>query len=442
MGVLKSIDYWETHDRSIDDPEGFWREQARAIHWYREPSQVLSFDEHEHATWFADGSLNTCYLALDYHVMHGRASQSALIYDSPVTGVQKAYTYQQLTNEVARLAGGLRDLGVTKGDRVVIYMPMIPQTVMAMLACARIGAIHSVVFGGFAPHELAVRIDDAKPKILLTASCGQEIDRTIDYLHIVDDALAQSEFQLDKCVVFQRTFHRADLRTGRDVDWLSLVESSSPANCVEVAATDPLYILYTSGTTGRPKGVVRDNGGHAVAMQFSMAKVYGVKPGEVFWAASDVGWVVGHSYLVYGPLLHGCTTVLYEGKPIRTPDAGVFWRVVQEHDVRVMFTAPTALRAIKREDPKGRLLKQYDTSGLRYLFLAGERCDVATLEWIRTLLGVPVIDHWWQTESGWPMIANMAGTQLLPIKPGSVAQACCGIRHARPRPRGARRAPQ
>jgi acyl-coenzyme A synthetase/AMP-(fatty) acid ligase len=340
--------------------------------------------------------------------------------------MQRTYTYQQLFEKVTSFAGALRQLGVEKGDTVVIYMPMIPETIVAMLACARIGAIHSVVFGGFAAHELAIRVDDAQPKVLLTASAGKEVDRVIDYIAIVDEALDEAKHPPRWCIVLQRPFHTAELRPQRDLDWEEISQAATPAAWIELDATDPLYILYTSGTTGQPKGIVRDNGGHAVAMKYSMAAVYDVHPGEVFWAASDVGWVVGHSYIVYAPLIQGCTTVLYEGKPVRTPDAGAFWRVVADYDVRAMFTAPTAIRAIKREDPDGQLAKQYDMAGLRYLFLAGERCDVATLQWAQQLLQVPVIDHWWQTESGWPMVANSAGIELLPIKPGSATKPVCG----------------
>ncbi|MEQ8790433.1 MAG: propionyl-CoA synthetase [Pirellulaceae bacterium] len=420
------MDYQQLYQRSIEQPEQFWREQAQQIRWFREPQQILSQDDDGFHHWFRDGRLNTAYLALDHHLEQGRGEQPALIYDSPVTGTQQSFTYRELHAEVARFAGALRQLGVEKGHTVVIYMPMIPQTVVAMLACARIGAIHSVVFGGFAPRELAIRLDDARPDVLLTASAGKERDRVIDYLKIVDAALDEAQHKPHTCVVYQRPFHKVALRAGRDRDWEECAAAATPADCLEVAATDPLYILYTSGTTGRPKGIVRDHGGHAVAMEFSMRTIYDARPGEVFWAASDVGWVVGHSYIVYGPLIHGCTAVLYEGKPVGTPDASAFWRVISEHQVRSMFAAPTALRAIKREDPQGRLAREYDMRCLRYLFLAGERCDVATLEWTTELLQIPVIDHWWQTESGWPMIANMAGVELLPIKPGSAGKPVCG----------------
>lgn len=418
--------YQELYTRSLEHPEDFWRSQASQINWFRQPEQILSRDKEGFFRWFSGGKLNTAYLALDWQIEQGRGDQPALVYDSAVTQTKRIYTYRELHDQVTRFAGALRQLGVAKGDRVVIYMPMIPQTVVGMLACARLGAIHSVVFGGYAARELAIRIDDTRPKVVLTASAGKEIDRVIDYLQLIDAAFAEATHTPSTCVVFQRGIQRATLRPDRDLDWEQLAESASPAECVELDALDPLYVLYTSGTTGRPKGILRDHGGHAVAMKFSMHKIFGVQPGEVFWAASDVGWVVGHSYIVYGPLMHGCTTVLFEGKPVRTPDAGAFWRVIAEHNVQTMFAAPTALRAIKREDPIGHLAETYDLSCLRYLFLAGERCDVATLEWARQLLQIPVIDHWWQTESGWPMIANMAGLELLPIKPGSVGKPVCG----------------
>ena len=420
------MSYQEFYDKSMSSPEEFWKEQAEAIPWFEKPKTILSKDEEGLYRWYEGGKLNTAYLALDYHVENGRGQQVALYYDSPVTGAKQAFTYQQLLEEVSLFAGALRARGVEKGDRVIIYMPMIPQTVIAMLACARLGTIHSVVFGGFAPHELAIRIDDAQPKYLLAASCGIEITKVIDYMTIVDAALEEAEHKPEGCIVYQRPQLEAALKEGRDYDWQDLVSRAEPAGYVPVEATDPLYILYTSGTTGRPKGVMRDNGGHAVAMKFSMEYVYGVKPGDVYWAASDVGWVVGHSYIVYAPLIHGCSTILYEGKPVKTPDAGAFWRVIEDYKVKVFFTAPTAFRAIKKEDSKGELKKKYDTSSLDYLFLAGERCDVATLEWCGQLLGVPVIDHWWQTESGWPMLANMVGVELLPIKPGSAAKPVCG----------------
>jgi propionyl-CoA synthetase len=411
--------YRETWQRSIDDPVGFWGEAAEAIAWDRRPAIVLDDSSAPLYTWFPDGQLNTCFNALDRHVDGGRAEQVALIYDSPVTAQAVRFTYRELRDVVARFAGVLASMGVAKGDRVVIYMPMVPEAVVAMLACARLGAVHSVVFGGFAPHELAIRIEDAGPKVVVSASCGIEGSRIIEYKPMLDQALAESAHQPDRCVILQRPQARAHLVDGRDVDWTEAMEKAEPVPCVPVAATDPLYILYTSGTTGRPKGVVRDNGGHAVALRWSMANVYDTHPGEVFWAASDVGWVVGHSYIVYAPLVTGCTTVLYEGKPVGTPDAGAFWRVIAEHGVKSLFTAPTGFRAIKREDPDGKLLKAYDLSGLRYLFLAGERLDPETYRWARKLLGVPVIDHWWQTETGWPIVANLMGLDPMPAKPGS-----------------------
>ncbi|MGR6920590.1 propionyl-CoA synthetase [[Actinomadura] parvosata] len=411
----------EVYRRSIEQPEQFWGEAARGIHWDVPPATV-----YDRGRWFPDGRLNTCHNAVDRHVERGRGAQPALIHDSPVTGTTRVLTYAELRDEVARTAGMLRDLGVTAGDTVVIYMPMVPEAVVAMLACARLGAVHSVVFGGFAARELAVRIDHARPKVVLSASCGIEPARVVAYKPLLDDALEQAEHQPDRCVILRRPQCAAELREGRDLDWAQAVRGAEPAPCVSVAATDPLYILYTSGTTGSPKGVVRDNGGHAVALHWSMANVYGAAPGEVYWAASDVGWVVGHSYIVYAPLLAGCTTVLYEGKPVGTPDPGAFWRVVATHGVRTLFTAPTAIRAIKKEDPSGAFAKKWDLSGLRHLFLAGERLDPDTYHWAAGLLGVPVIDHWWQTETGWPIAANCVGIEPLPIKPGSPTKAVPG----------------
>lgn len=419
--------YQTFYNKSIEDPASFWQEQARLIDWYEFPKDILSQDEHGLYRWYQGGQLNTAYLALDYQVENGRAEQVAVFYDSPVTGVFQKYTYRELRDQTARFAGVLSSLGVGKGDRVIIYMPMVPQVMMAMLACARIGAIHSVVFGGFAPHELALRIDDAKPKVLLTASAGVEFDRIIPYQPIVESALEEAEHKVDACVVWQRHIRLWDLAPGRDLDWAALQDNAKPADCIPVDATDPLYILYTSGTTGKPKGIVRDNGGHAVALRFSMQNIYGAKPGDVFWAGSDVGWVVGHSYIVYGPLIQGCSTVLYEGKPVRTPDAGAYWRVISDYKVNLFFTAPTGFRAVKKEDPEGLLKQKYDLSSLRTLFLAGERCDIATLEWARQLLGVPVIDHWWQTESGWPMLANPMGIEPMPVKPGSATKPVPGF---------------
>lgn len=400
--------------RSIEDPRHFWAEAARGIDWDVPPASVL-----DGGRWFAGGRLNTCHNALDRHVAAGRGDQPALVYDSPVAATRRVFTYAELLDEVARTAGMLRALGVERGDTVVIYMPMVPEAVVAMLACARLGAVHSVVFGGFAANELAVRVDHARPKVVLSASCGIEPTRTVEYKPLLDAALDQATHRPAHCVILQRPQCAAALVSGRDLDWAETLRGAAPAGCVSVEATDPLYILYTSGTTGAPKGVVRDNGGHAVALHWSMGAVYGAAPGEVFWAASDVGWVVGHSYIVYGPLLAGCTTVLYEGKPVGTPDPGAFWRVAAEHGVRTMFTAPTAIRAIKKEDPSGDHAAKWDLSGLRHLFLAGERLDPDTYHWASDLLGIPVIDHWWQTETGWPIAANCVGIETLPLKPGS-----------------------
>jgi propionyl-CoA synthetase len=419
--------YEEVHRRSIADPEGFWREAASAVAWEQPPGErILDSSRPPFYRWFPDATLNTCFNALDRHVEGGRADQPALIYDSPVTATKRTYTYRELRDEVARLAGVLASLGVTAGERVVIYMPMVPEAVMSMLACARLGAVHSVVFGGFAPHELALRVDHARPKVVISASCGIEGSRVVAYKPLLDLALAEAEHPPSSCLILQRPQAAAAMTAGRDVDWAEAMAAASPAACSTVAATDPLYILYTSGTTGLPKGVVRDNGGHAVALTWSIPNVYGVKPGEVFWAASDVGWVVGHSYIVYAPLLAGATTVLYEGKPVGTPDPGAFWRVASEHKVSVLFTAPTAIRAIKKEDPSGEHLSRYDLSGLRYLFLAGERLDPDTYQWASDLLGVPVVDHWWQTESGWPIVSNCMGIEPLEIKAGSPTKAVPG----------------
>ncbi len=408
----------EMHRRSLEDPSGFWGEVAEALVWDRPWDRVFDDSAPPMYRWFTGGRLNTCRNALDRHVDGGRADQAALIYDSPVTGTVRAFTYSELLGRVAAFAGGLRRLGVGEGDRVIVYMPMIPEAVVAMLACARIGAVHSVVFGGFAAKELATRIDDAGPKVLVTASCGIEPGRVVDYKPLVDAALDQASHRVEYVVMVQRPEMEAAITPGRDVPWDD-VEAADPVECVEVAATDPLYVLYTSGTTGKPKGVVRDNGGHAVALHWSMKNVYGVDPGEVYWAASDVGWVVGHSYIVYAPLIHGNTTVLYEGKPVGTPDPGAFWRVIAQHGVSTLFTAPTAFRAIRKEDPTGSCLAGYDMSGFRALFLAGERCDPDTLHWAEDTLDVPVIDHWWQTETGWPICANPIGLERLPVKAGS-----------------------
>ena len=418
--------YDAIYRRSIEQPEAFWADAANAISWDKPWDKVLDDSSAPIYRWFSGAQLNTCFNALDRHVAGGRAEQAALIYDSPVTGTKATYTYRELRDRVARLAGGLRQLGVEQGDRVILYMPMVPEAVIGMLACARIGAVHSVVFGGFASRELATRIDDAKPKVILSASCGIEVNRVIPYKPLLDDAINIATHSPAHCVILARPEAKSDLKAERDLDWAELEAESAPVDCVPVAATDPLYILYTSGTTGVPKGVVRDNGGHAVALAWSMKNVYGVDPGEIFWAASDVGWVVGHSYIVYGPLLHGCTTILYEGKPVGTPDAGAFWRVIAEYGVSVMFTAPTAFRAIKRDDPKGEFLARYDLSKLRALFLAGERCDPDTLNWAAEKLDIPVVDHWWQTETGWPIAANCLGIEQLPIKPGSPTRAVPG----------------
>ena len=411
---------------SLEQPEQFWGEQAECIHWYRQWDKVLDASEAPLYRWFAGGMLNTCYNALDIHVDRGRGEQAALIYDSPVTDTRKTYSYKELRDTVAKLAGAMQANGVGHGDRVIIYMPMIPEAVMAMLACARLGAIHSVVFGGFAANELAVRIDDAKPKMILSASCGIEGSRVIAYKPLLDAAIEASIHKPSHCFVLQREQQIASLVEGRDYDWNDVVGAADPCDCTPVAATDPLYILYTSGTTGQPKGVVRDNGGHAVALKWSMSNIYNMQPGEVFWAASDVGWVVGHSYIAYAPLLMGCTTLVYEGKPVGTPDPGAFWRVIAEHDVRTLFTAPTAIRVIRKEDPDARYLSKYDTSKLRALFLAGERCDPDTLLWAQEKLAVPVIDHWWQTETGWAIAANCLGLEQLPVKPGSPSLAVPG----------------
>ena len=420
--------YDETYARSLNDPEGFWGEAAEAIHWYKRWDKVLDDSNPPFYRWFTGATTNACYNALDRHVEGGRADQAALIYDSPVTDTVKTFSYRELRDAAARFAGVLVANGVTKGDRVLIYMPMVPETVIAMLGCARIGAIHSVVFGGFASGELATRIDDAKPKVIITASCGIEVDRVIAYMPLLENAIDLATHKPAQCIVVQREQHTAELTAGRDIDWHEAMAAATPADCVPVAATDPLYILYTSGTTGLPKGVVRDTGGHLVALEWSMKNVYGIDPGEVYWAASDVGWVVGHSYIVYAPLFHGCTSILYEGKPVGTPDPGAFWRVISQHKVAALFTAPTAFRAIKRDDPDAAYMKDYDLSCLRTLFLAGERSDPDTLVWAEKHLGVPVIDHWWQTETGWAIGANCIGLGTLPIKHGSITKAVPGYR--------------
>src|ERR1700722_8697943 len=416
--------YHEIYARWQRDPQGFWGEAAAAIDWYETPKTVFDPDAGIYGRWFVGGVCNTCFNADDRHVDAGRGDQTAIIYDSPLAGVKRGITYHRLLTETQVLGGMLRDLGVGKGDRVILYMPMVPEAVIAMLSCARIGAVHSVVFGGFAASELATRIDDARPKVILSASCGLEPGRLVHYKPLLDEALRLAEFKPGACLILQRPQAQATMVAGRDHDWAALRDSAivfarSVWDCVPLKATDPLYILYTSGTTGRPKGVVRDNGGHMVALKWSMRNLYGIEPGETFWAASDVGWVVGHSYIVYAPLLHGCTTVLYEGKPVGTPDAGAFWRVISEHGVAALFTAPTAFRAIKKEDPQGKLVAAYDLAKFRTLCLAGERADPDTVIWAEKLLKVPVIDHWWQTETGWAIAGNPVGLGLLPVKHGS-----------------------
>ncbi len=411
--------YDGTYQRSLREPAGFWAQAAEDLYWDRRWDKVFDDSRKPFSRWFVGGQLNTCYNCLDFHVDRGRGRQRALVYDSPVTGTVREFTYQELRDQVALTAGALRRQGIGQGDRVIIYMPMVPEAVMAMLACARIGAIHSVVFGGFAANELAKRIDDAEPKLIVAGSCGIEVNRVIPYKALLDGAIELNRHKPARCVILQRSQERAPLQKGRDIDWDEFMAGASPAECVPVAATDPLYILYTSGTTGIPKGVVRDNGGHAVALKWSMQNVYGMGAGEVYWAASDIGWVVGHSYIVYAPLLKGCTSILYEGKPVGTPDPGAFWRLCAQHGVNALFTAPTAFRAIKKEDPEGRHMGKHDLSRFRTLFLAGERCDPDTLLWARERLGVPVIDHWWQTETGWAIGANCVGLGMLPVKPGS-----------------------
>ena len=418
--------YDEAYRKSLDDPEEFWAEAAKEIDWIKPWDKVLDDSNKPFYRWFAGAECNTCYNALDRHVEQGRGDQACLIYDSPVTGSQKIYSYSELLDAVAKFAGVLNTQDVGKGDRVIIYMPMVAEAAIAMLACARLGAVHSVVFGGFAANELAVRIDDATPKVIISATCGIEVNRTIPYMPLLNGAIDIAKHKPSSCVILVRPELEAELVVGRDVNWAEAVKTAKPAGCAPVAATDPLYILYTSGTTGEPKGVVRDNGGHMVALKWSMKNIYNADPGDVYWAASDVGWVVGHSYIVYAPLLHGCTTLLYEGKPVGTPDAGAFWRVISEHKVKVMFTAPTAFRAIKREDPNGDLIKQYDMSKFESLFLAGERTDPDTLQWAEDKLGVPVIDHWWQTESGWPIVSNCMGLHAFEVRPGSPTKSVPG----------------
>lgn len=418
--------YREAFRQSLEDPESFWGKAAEQVHWDRKWDRVLDRSNAPFFKWFPGAKLNTCFNAVDRHVLNGRGDQDALIYDSPVTDSIQKYTYAELQSRVSKIAGFLKSLGVVKGDRVLVYMPMIPEAAMAMLACARLGAIHSVVFGGFAAKELAVRIDDAQPKVILSASCGIEVKRVIPYKPLLDEAIKLAGPKPEKCVILQRPQAQAELIAGRDLDWEELESAAQPADCVSVEATDPLYILYTSGTTGKPKGVVRDNGGHAVALLWSMKHIYNIDPGDVYWAASDVGWVVGHSYIVYAPLLRGATTILYEGKPVGTPDPGAFWRVISQHKVKALFTAPTAIRAVKREDPKGEYFTKYDLPAFQTLFLAGERTDPDTYYWATDMLNVPVIDHWWQTETAWAICGNFRGLEQFPIKPGSATMPMPG----------------
>ena len=418
--------YDQAHAQSIKDPAGFWGPIAEECHWYKKWDTVLDDSNKPFYRWFAGGETNTCYNAVDLHVDQGRGDQAAIIYDSPVTDTITTYTYNDLKDQVSRFAGALMERGVTKGDRVILYMPMIPQAVFAMLACARIGAVHSVVFGGFAANELATRINDAKPRVIVSASCGIEVKRVIEYKPLLDKAIDLSDTKPESCIIFQRPQAAASMLPGRDFDWEQAMERAAPADCVPVAATDPLYILYTSGTTGQPKGIVRDNGGHMVALKWTMNAVYNVNQGDVYWAASDIGWVVGHSYIVYAPLFKGCTTILYEGKPVGTPDASAFWRVISQHKVKTMFTAPTAFRAIKQQDPGARMMSDFDLSHFKYLFLAGERTDPDTLSWAENSLNIPVIDHWWQTETGWAIAANCMGLHPFPVKPGSPTKAAPG----------------
>lgn len=420
------MSYLEEYKKSIDHPDKYWMTNAAKLKWYIKPQTAFKKIEDGIYHWFPDGRLNMSYLCIDKHIEDGFGEENAIIYDSPVTNTKTHITYNQLQSEVSKLSGGLQSLGLSKGDTVVIYMPMIPQALYAMLACARLGIIHSVVFGGFAPHELAIRIDDCYPKAIITASNGIEIERIIPYKPYVDEAIKQANHKPDHVIIFDRKLHVDIPHKSYDIDYETLVSKSEPASPVSVESTHPLYILYTSGTTGKPKGIIRDTGGYAIALKYSMKYVYGVEEGDVYWAASDVGWVVGHSYIVYGPLLNRNTTILFEGKPIKTPNASTFWRVISEHKVKVMFTAPTAIRAIKKEDPNGRFIKKYDMSSLKYQFLAGERCDMATLKWTEQHLKVPVIDHWWQTESGWAMLANMVGIERHPVKPGSASFPVCG----------------
>ncbi len=423
-----SNSYDEAFERSINNPNGFWGEVAENCHWYKKWDKVLDDTNKPFYRWFVGGELNSCYNALDVHIENGRGDQDALIYDSPVTDTIKKFTYSELRDSVATFAGVLAAQGVEKGDRIIIYMPMVPEAVIAMLACARIGAVHSVVFGGFAANELALRINDAKPKIVVSASCGIEVAKVVSYKPLLDRAIEIAESKPERCIILQRSAETATLIKGRDLDWNDVMKDAEPHDCVPVGAADPLYILYTSGTTGLPKGVVRDNGGHLVALKWSMKAIYNVDAGDVYWAASDIGWVVGHSYIVYGPLFMGCTSILFEGKPVGTPDAGAFWRVISDHKVKCLFTAPTAFRAIKREDPNAELMKNYDLSNFKSLFLAGERLDPDTLKWAENSLGIPVIDHWWQTETGWAICANCLGLHPFPVKEGSPTKSAPGYK--------------
>jgi len=409
-----------------EDQLKFWKKQSEGIDWEKKPIKILDDSNQPFYKWFPDGRLNTCYNAIDRHVLSGRGNQTAIIYDSPVTNVKKQISYNQLQRQIIQFSGALNKLGISKGDRVIIYMPMIPEAVIAMLACARIGAIHSVVFGGFASTELATRIDDCQPKLIVSASCGHEADKIIKYKPLLDKAVELAKHKVEQCIIYQRESYQASLITGQDIDWNEAIKNVSSPDPVAVEANHPLYILYTSGTTGKPKGVVRDNGGHAVSLNWSMKNIYDVETGDVYWAASDIGWVVGHSYIVYAPLISGCTSVLFEGKPIGTPDAGTFWRIISEYKVKVLFTAPTALRAVKRDDPNGDFIKKYDLSSLKSLFLAGERADPDTVSWLENKLKIPIIDHWWQTETGWPVASNPMGIEVLPIKKGSPTVAMPG----------------
>ncbi len=413
------MSYHAEYTKSVENPEAFWAEKAADLPWFKQPQTILSKDENGIDRWFADGEMNTAYMALDHHVENGRGDQLAVIYDSPVSNTKRQLTYREMRDQVALFAGVLKAQGVEKGDRVVIYMPMVPEALIAMYAVARLGAIHSVVFGGFAPHELAVRIDDAEPKVVVTASCGLEVSKIIEYKPMLDEAIEQSAHKPEKCIILQRPQAKASLIAGRDLDWEEAVASAEPADCVPVKGTDPLYILYTSGTTGKPKGVVRDNGGHATALKYSIKAIYNIDAGDTFLAASDVGWVVGHSYIVYAPLLAGATTIVYEGKPVRTPDAGAFWRLCEEYRIKALFAAPTAFRAIKKEDPDAKEISKYDLSSLEIIFMAGERLDPPTYHWTIEKTGKPVIDHWWQTETGWAICGNLMGIEQKEPKPGS-----------------------